>query len=130
MRHKTLFGCWEKWGIKTRESFYFLCKLTVMRSFGKKSAMQFECLILGRSDKQRERVPDRRATTWSKNAKSIRKKVIQVGDYGVLGNIYINYFVGLSFDHKHSQKKKKKKGFDHKNCHAKMYVTSSKQDHI
>ena len=87
-----------------------------MRSFGKKSAMQFECLILGRSDKQRERVPDRRATTWSKNAKSIRKKVIQVGDYGVLGNIYINYIVGPSFDQK--------------NCHATMYVASSKQDHI
>ena len=128
MRHKTLFGCWEKWGIKTRESFYFLCKLTVMRSFGKKSVMQFECLILGRSDKQRERVPDRRATTWSKNAKSIRKKVIQVGDYGVLGNIStILLVLALTIN---ILKKRKKKGFDHKNCHAKMYVTSSKQDHI
>ena len=75
------------------------------KNFGTKSAMQFECLILGTSDNQR--VSDRHAATWSvhslgKTAREEREsgeKIIEVGNYGVLGNMIIFcFYLFIYFD--------------------------------
>ena len=85
--------------------------------------MQFECLILGTSDNQR--VPDRHAsnTTWSvhshgrttREGRESGEKIIEVGDYGVLGNIIIFCFGNQEHDlFRWSQPI----SFDRKNCCA------------